>query len=82
MKDKALDTIADLVGGLVGMMEHGRLPAVDFADLRTMFLRDPDGPPKIWYVGQGVASGEDRAQEAARLAASDLTWQADHDGRE
>lgn len=75
--EEAYETIAHVIGGLVGMMGSGRLPAVDFADLRVMFERDPDGQPKIWYVGVGSAAGEARAGDAATVAAADLKRQAD-----
>jgi hypothetical protein len=81
MKDKGLETVSQVIGGLVGMMGN-QLPAVDFADLKTMFERNSDGTPKVWYVGQGLASGEERAVEAAKAGAVDLRHQADTDGLE
>lgn len=72
MQDKALDTIAHVIGGLVEIMENNRLPAVDFADLKAMFERNEDGCAKVWYVGQGTAKGEGRAVIAAQDAAADI----------
>lgn len=71
--DQAHETIAQVIGGLVDMMEHGRLPAVDFADLKTMFERNSDGTARVWYVGQGSAGGPDRAAQAAQVAAAALS---------
>lgn len=79
MPDKGLETVANVIGGLVGMMGN-KLPSVDFADLQAMFERNPDGTPKVWYVGQGTATGETRGDDAARLAAADVKRQADRDG--
>lgn len=77
MPDKALNTIAHLIGGLVETMENDRLPAVDFADLKTMFERNEDGSARVWYVGQGAANGEGRAVIAAQNAAADIQRRTD-----
>ena len=72
MPDKAIETIGNVIGGLIGMTGTGKIPAVDVADLRVMFERNADGTAKIWYVGEGTATGLERGPDAAKLAAADL----------
>lgn len=77
MHDKAIETISHVISGLVGSLRLGNLPAVDLADLETMFGRNEDGTAQVWYVGVGHAAGPSRGHVAALRAAVDLQRQAD-----
>lgn len=68
--DPALDAMTTVVCSLVGIMRHGNLPAVDFADERVV-LREGG----LGAIGTGEASGGDRARRAAALAVLDLARQ-------
>ena len=76
MVSDAHDRIATLINDLVQM--QSRCSYVDFAFLRTMFERGPDGP-KVWRVGLGEARGEpatsDRVAVATSRALQDLSRQ-------
>lgn len=69
---EAHDRIATLINDLVQM--QARCSYVDFADLRTLFHRGPDGP-MVWFVGSGTARGSDAIAAATRSALRDLTTQ-------
>jgi len=75
-RDDAIETIGALIAGLTGMMALNQLPAVDFADLKTMFEREPGEPARIWYVGMASAAGSHRPTEAALAAVLALQAQA------
>ena len=66
--DHAHERIRRIIDGLVGMMNQGRLPAVDFQDERTVFMISP---PRA-AVGMGEASGPDALAVAVERALRDL----------
>lgn len=59
-----------IIKGWVGMMQQGRWPPVDFADLRAVLH---DGGRAIH--GMGEVTRPERAIDAAKLAVSDLDHQ-------
>ena len=71
MKDEAHHRIASVIQAMAGCLQLGNLPAVDVADLSVIF-EDDGGRP---VVGMGVASGENRVQEAVARALRDLSEQ-------
>jgi cell division GTPase FtsZ len=67
--DAAHERIRQIITGLVGMMKHGQLPAVDFQDVRTVLLTSRGRAA----VGIGQASGPDALAAAVKLALQDVS---------
>jgi cell division GTPase FtsZ len=70
LPDPALDAMTAIIKGWVDMMQHGRWPAVDFADMRAVLT---DGGRAIH--GMGEVTRPERAIDATKLAVSDLDRQ-------
>ena len=69
----ATEEIAQVVRSISALMVAQRFVGLDFTDLKQILGRQkPDGAGRRSFVGQGEASGENRAERAAELAIAAL----------